>query len=73
MEKFKKIIADPKFWGLIVAVILYVLSGYGIVPSEAALPVANIVLGTVGATTIYGVGKNVGGAEMIGKLGRMKK
>jgi hypothetical protein len=63
MEKFKELMQSPRFWGLVVAAILYILSGYGIVPSEAAIPVATLALGAVGVGTIDRLGKNIGGMK----------
>ena len=51
---------SPRFWSLVVAAVLYILAGYGIVPNEAALPVATLVVGTVGVGTIDRLGKNIG-------------
>ena len=61
MEKLKDLLGSPRFWGLVLAAVLYILAGYGIVPTEAALPVANLAIGAVGVGTLDRLGKNIGG------------
>ena len=63
MEKFKELMGSPRFWGLVVAAILYILAGYEIVPNEAAIPVATLAIGAVGVGTVDRLGKNIGGKK----------
>jgi len=67
MEQLKELILSKRFWGLALAAILYILSGYGIVPSEIATPLSGLALGAVGVGTVDRLGKN------IGLLGEKKK
>ena len=65
MERLKELLASPRFWGLVIAMLMYVLGGYGIVPETVSNPIAYLMTGTVVVGTLDRLGKNIGGWDYL--------